>query len=338
MLKAPFPYFGGKSRVAPVIWERFGAVKNYVEPFAGSLAVLLQRPQPFDGPETVNDADGLVSNFWRAMTFAPEEVAFWAEWPVNEADLHARHFWLVSQTKDLTERLMGDPDFYDAKAAGWWVWGCCNWIGTGFCSGNGPWQSIDGRLVKVEDAGQGINRQLPHLGNAGRGINRKLPHLGNAGRGINRKLPHLGNAGQAWGHLQPIAERLRRVRVACGDWSRVLGPSVTFQCYGGDRLTGILLDPPYADGTVDYNAGDRSVADDVRQWCLENGDNRLLRIALCGYDTDHVELENYGWTAHKWKTQGGYGSLGDGEGRENSARETVWFSQHCLSAAQGSLL
>src|SRR5689334_19180994 len=51
-LKAPFPWFGGKSRVASLVWERFGEVRNYVEPFAGSLAVLLGRPQPFAGPET----------------------------------------------------------------------------------------------------------------------------------------------------------------------------------------------------------------------------------------------------------------------------------------------
>lgn len=43
-LKAPFPWFGGKSRAAHLIWPRFGNVPNYVEPFAGSLAVLLNRP------------------------------------------------------------------------------------------------------------------------------------------------------------------------------------------------------------------------------------------------------------------------------------------------------
>lgn len=51
-LKAPFPWFGGKSRAADLVWSRFGDVQNYVEPFAGSLAVLLARPsQPRD--ETV---------------------------------------------------------------------------------------------------------------------------------------------------------------------------------------------------------------------------------------------------------------------------------------------
>ena len=41
MLKAPFPWFGGKSRVADIVWDRFGDVANYVEPFFGSGAVLL---------------------------------------------------------------------------------------------------------------------------------------------------------------------------------------------------------------------------------------------------------------------------------------------------------
>ena len=40
-LRAPFPWFGGKSRVAPLVWDRFGDVPNYVEPFFGSGAVLL---------------------------------------------------------------------------------------------------------------------------------------------------------------------------------------------------------------------------------------------------------------------------------------------------------
>jgi site-specific DNA-adenine methylase len=36
--RAPFPWFGGKRRVAPVVWQRFGDVENYVEPFFGSVS------------------------------------------------------------------------------------------------------------------------------------------------------------------------------------------------------------------------------------------------------------------------------------------------------------
>lgn len=39
-LRAPFPWFGGKRRVASLVWERFGNVPNYVEPFAGSPPTL----------------------------------------------------------------------------------------------------------------------------------------------------------------------------------------------------------------------------------------------------------------------------------------------------------
>lgn len=77
-LRAPFPWFGGKSRIASQVWKRFGDVRNYVEPFFGSGATLLLRPQPFSGTETVNDLDGMVANFWRALSKAPDEVAKWA--------------------------------------------------------------------------------------------------------------------------------------------------------------------------------------------------------------------------------------------------------------------
>lgn len=75
-LKAPFPWFGGKTRAASLIWERFGNVPNYVEPFAGSMATLLQRPHA-PGVETINDRDTYVANFWRTLEHDPEAVAYY---------------------------------------------------------------------------------------------------------------------------------------------------------------------------------------------------------------------------------------------------------------------
>jgi DNA adenine methylase len=170
-MKAPFPWFGGKRRVADVVWSAFGDVDNYVEPFAGGLAVLLERPESHEriatGAETVNDADLYLANLWRAIVANPEAVAQAADWPVNETDLFARHLWLVNEGKARLSCMEGDPDFCDAKVAGWWLWGVCAWIGLGWCSGTGPWRvGEDGR---------------PHLGDAGQGVNRKRPHLGDAG-------------------------------------------------------------------------------------------------------------------------------------------------------------
>ena len=144
-VRAPFPWFGGKSRAAHLVWEALGDVANYVEPFAGSAAVLLARPHA-PRCETINDRDGMVANFWRAVRAAPAEVAHHADWPVNEADLHARHRWLIGQRESLTERLIADPEWYDARIAGWWCWGACAWIGDGWC------------VAEV--------RKLPHLGDA----------------------------------------------------------------------------------------------------------------------------------------------------------------------------
>ena len=66
-MKAPFVWFGGKRRVAPEVWAALGDVPNYIEPFAGSLAVLLGRPHDMSNgtrrAETVNDADGFLANF-----------------------------------------------------------------------------------------------------------------------------------------------------------------------------------------------------------------------------------------------------------------------------------
>lgn len=144
------------------MWERFGNVPNYVEPFFGSGAVLLGRPHA-PKIETVNDLDCMVANFWRALKNDPEGVAEHADNPVNEADQHARHLWLCSQGA-FRERMKADPDYYDVKIAGWWVWGQCIWIGSGWCARKFEHFRDDG------NAGQGVHRQRPHLGDAGKGI------------------------------------------------------------------------------------------------------------------------------------------------------------------------
>lgn len=306
-LKSPYPFFGGKSRVADVIWDRFGDVPNYIDPFLGSLAVPLARPHP-PQTETVNDLDGYICNFWRAVAADPDAVAAHADWPVIETDLEARHFWLVTEGRTTLLPLMATPDGFDAKVAGWWVWGACSWIGSGWCSGEGPWR---------------VNENGWELRNAGQGINRQLPHLGDAGKGINA-------------YLRALCDRLRRVRVACGDWSRVVTPSITHR-FG---LTGVLLDPPYGEGELDYAAGGNTcagIANEVRAWALSEGDNPNMRIALCGYEGQH-EMPG-SWECHEWKAAGGYSSTAedDTQGKLNRHRERIWFSPHCRKVGQRSL-
>lgn len=408
-LKAPFPWFGGKTKVAPLIWQRFGDVNNYIEPFAGSLAVLLQRPHP-PRVETVNDLDCYVANFWRATRHEPEAVADYADWPVNETDLHARHRWLVlsEQAAEFRETIRNDPDYYDPRIAGWWGWGICCWIGAGWCAVPGETegeitvgQNRRPKIACEESAGGvGVHRvpeKLPRLsgdtccadGPPGAGVHaqpEKRPKLsggtegtGSLGCGVHAAGPSFSRlptmeqcrtggkmvhgpipndthrpqladayargrgvhghdeassceARRAWllDWFGRLRDRLRTVRVCCGDWSRVCSSESVTTRLG---ITGVFLDPPYsklAGRTSGLYATDSlTVADEVRRWCLEWGMHPAMRIALCGYAGEgHEALEQAGWECIHWKAHGGYGNRSK-VGKANAAKERIWFSPHC---------
>jgi hypothetical protein len=211
-LKAPFPAFGGKSRVAPLVWQRLGDVVNFCEPFANSAAVLLARPTP-GRIETINDLNSYVANFWRSVQHDPGATADHADWPVNEADLHARHRWLVlsAESAEFRERMRTDPDYFDARIAGWWVWGACCWIGSGWCD-SGELQEDGFPREKTPKDSSGlagvhaaISAKLPdisgHAGGSGRGVNQssggspawkqapRMPDPRSSGVGVHGKSP-----------------------------------------------------------------------------------------------------------------------------------------------------
>ena len=172
-LQAPFPYFGGKSAVADFVWQALGQPDHYIEPFFGSGAVLLARPnyRQREHVETVCDKDGYVANVWRALQFAPDEVARWCDWPVNHADLSARKRELIRNEDRLLENLIASPDWYDPKLAGYWIWAASCWIGSGLTS--------IGQIPHISGGGKGIHRlgQVPHIGNGGKGIHRLGPRI-----------------------------------------------------------------------------------------------------------------------------------------------------------------
>ena len=297
-LAAPFPYFGGKRRAAPIVWRALGDPAGYVEPFAGSAAVLLARPT-FKGRrvETINDADGWLVNAWRAITLSPHETALHASGPVTEIDYHARLAWLQERrTPDLVAWLEGDPEAHDAKAAGWWLYVTASGIGDPF--GPGPWRVVDGRLADT----------------------RKLPHLGNAGQGLID-------------YFDRLAHRLARVRITCGDWQRVAGPSVTRSGAGGDGSRAVFLDPPYSTSGDLYAESSEGISGEVRDWCL-TPEAAGLRIILCGYDDEHDALLDHGWLTVEGKSGGG---AGYSTNRSNGRRERLWLSPECIHQHQETL-
>ena len=344
--------------MAEIIWKTFGDIDMYIEPFCGSLAVLLASSKNEHRVETVNDADHFIVNFWRAIKNNPEETASWTNNLNTEADLFSRHIWLVNEGKQIISRCEGDPDFYSPKVAGWWVWGICNWIGSGWCDGKGSWTAYDGNIVNMNDKskcgvnrnllhlgpGRGVNRQLLHLGNAGMGVNRQRLHLGDAGMGVNRRLLHMGSAGMGvdtgldaiYAMFAEITERIRYVRICCGDWERICTRGALSR---GSRV-GIFLDPPYSNEVRSsglYTHDDGDVTRRVHQWCLDNQDNPKYRIILAGYAE---EYDLPGWETHSWVNSASYqradADMENGNA-QNRKKETLWFSPNCIKNKQTSL-
>ena len=91
----------------------------------------------------------------------------------------------------------------------------------------------------------------------------------------------------------------------------------------------VLLDPPYSLTGAVYAQDSSSISGDVRAWCRANGGDPMLRIALCGHDGEHNELEAMGWTVETWDKGGGYQGADD--------RERIWLSPGCLKPARDQL-
>ena len=292
-LIAPFVYFGGKSRAAPLVWKALGTVHTYVEPFCGSAAVLLGRPGSNHLRETINDINGFVANFWRSVSEDPDQVIAHIVYPTSEIDLHARHKWLVDQRPRILESMAADPDWCDAKVAGWWAWGASIWFAEGWCTGP---------LHKIKPRTSG------HL-------------QGNGTQSINFDADK---------DIRVLSERMKKVRALCGDWKRAVTPSVLFGELKSDHVTGVFLDPPYGiDRRSCYGTDDNpQTSADVRGWCMENGQNPRLRIVLAGSGIEHSELESHGWTVVAWE---GGGYLFSDNAKKNASLERLWMSPGCLT-------
>jgi len=72
-MNAPFPYFGGKSRLAAAIIARMPPHKTYAEVFGGAAWILFKKPP--STLEVLNDLDRHLMNFYRVAKHHPEALA-----------------------------------------------------------------------------------------------------------------------------------------------------------------------------------------------------------------------------------------------------------------------
>ena len=311
-LRSPYPFFGTKKKVVHDLWRLFGDVKRYVEPFLGSAAMLLAKPKK-NLLCVVNDKSRYISNFWRAVQEEPEEVWRWCDWPVSHADLEPRHVWLEQQPlewlengnpdekellcrlRQLEEGLGTDPLWYDPKVAGWWCWGQSCWVAGGWCTGKATTQSSPRRPEATN--GRGVHANRPF-------VSRKI--------GVQR-------AEIDWpGYFRSLQEILRPVIVCCGSWDLVTTNAVLDK---SRSPVGVFLDPPYkvyGEGCYGrYHS--EMVSTNVRDWAVEAGRDRRVKIMLCGYEGEH-EMPNT-WKVYTWDHDQGMN-----KGHSNKGKERVWCS------------
>lgn len=72
-MRTPLTYYGGKQKLAAQIAALMPSHVAYCEPFCGGAAVLFAK-RPAER-ETLNDADGTVMRFWRALRDHPDALA-----------------------------------------------------------------------------------------------------------------------------------------------------------------------------------------------------------------------------------------------------------------------
>ena len=261
--KSHFVWYGGKSKIAPVVWQYFDTrVPAYVEPFAGSAAVLLHRPHVSDKFfELINDNDGFVVNYFRAVKNAHELVKEYARKPRFHDELDAVRKYLYEQRYNLANMIRSDLTYYDPEIAGYWVWGLALHVQTEMTS-------------KAHQKRPTLHRQ-----------------------GILAKDFDLD------AELALLSERLSTVDVHHGDWSKILSGYTLKKTKNEYGATAVFLDPPYRmlGRSRVYDSESDDAAELARAWCKNNGHDPKLRIILCGYGDEHEELEHYGWTTHRWK-------------------------------------
>jgi len=291
-----FPYVGGKYTIAPEINRRFGEIDTRIDALTGSSSWILASPPT--KYEIVNDLDGYVVNYLRAVKYAPDEVARHLDFPRAELELIAYHHYTREKFPELVSRLGGDPDYYDPVIAARWAY-VMAYKRDPSLTKPGGWLTHNGRLMYERGNGR-IRGCLTSS---------------------HRVLSRLVKEHRVSEYVTALSERLRNVQVFWNDFEVVVEKANHL------GVVGILLDPPYPRHLrdFDYDTDAADVWQRAARWAVANGDNPKLRIAVCGYnDADSDALFPPEWARFVWRRVG--------VGR-NKDRECIWFSPHCGGGA-----
>ena len=154
-MRTPLTYYGGKQRLARQIVPLMPAHRVYLEPFAGGAAVLFAKPRA--ERETLNDLDGQVMRFWRALRDRPDELA-----AAVAATPYCRAEWYASKDGDndddddveAARQLLVNIDQSFSRSRSSWSVPC---IGDGRGRWQpGSWENLPPKLLAAAQRLQGV--------------------------------------------------------------------------------------------------------------------------------------------------------------------------------------
>lgn len=152
-MRTPLTYYGGKQGLARQIVPLMPAHRVYLEPFAGGAAMLFAKPRA--KRETLNDLDGQIMRFWRALRDHPEELA-----AAVAATPYGREEWRASRDSDCDDdveaarRLLVNIDQSFSRSRQSWSVPC---IGDGRGRWQpGSWMNLPPKLLVAAERLQGV--------------------------------------------------------------------------------------------------------------------------------------------------------------------------------------
>lgn len=292
-MKSLFSYYGGKSKVAKDVWDRFGKVNYYFEPFFGSGAMLWGCPYPLDSI-IINDWDGYICNFWRAVKNDPKGVLKATNIISHELEKVSLFNHLGIIRNEFWEKIRTDYFFYDVEVAGQWWWLHCMTIGEiAFGEEN---DRNKGRL-KIEK-GKSPQDRIKNLNEIYHFLSSSKVRI--TCRDWKEMFPK--NGLNSWGRI--------------GEFGVFLDPPYSEKANRADKL---------------YSVESKNLHDEVLEFCLGNSKFPKVRIAVCGYKEEYQELLKEGWNQMAWKGHGGYSRImgEEKQGMKNRFKEVIYFSPSC---------
>lgn len=152
-MRTPLTYYGGKQRLSAQILPLMPRHRVYLEPFCGGAAMLFAKPR--SERETLNDLDGTIVRFWRALRDRPDELAAAvAATPYSREEWRESRDLAADDDVEAARRLLVNVDQSFSRSRQSWSPPC---VGQGRGRWQpGTWENLPPKLLAAAQRLQGV--------------------------------------------------------------------------------------------------------------------------------------------------------------------------------------